>query len=393
MRNTQSVFYRWGKLKGVLVNGDCLEVLKTLEDNSVDSIVTDPPYGIGFMGKAWDSFTKPVLEHGGKGYEEKVRGTKKNPNGTQGINSPAAIAGLYDRSEEGIKAYQSWCYEWAVACFRVLKPGGHLLASNSPRMYHRMAIAIEDAGFEIRDQIMWVYGSGFPKSLNLGGGWGTALKPAHEPICMARKPLSEKNVAENVLKWGTGGLNIDGSRVEADWSNDSNKRGWQGRPGNGWHKDGGLAQIKEPSGGRFPANLIHDGSDEVVGMFPNETARFFYTPKASKAERNAGLEGFEIRRPDHRTVVGMGTFEEKGVQPQQNSHPTVKPVALMKYLVKLITPPNGTVLDPFMGSGSTGIAAKEEGFGFIGIERDPDYFKIAEARITGSQKQLPLALS
>jgi len=258
-------------------------------------------------------------------------------------------------------------------------------------------------------------------------GWGTALKPAVEPIVLARKPLSEKNVAENVLKWGTGGINIDACRVphnedlttQADGHKlDTRKQGW------------GFKSVPRGNEGRFPANLIHDGSEEVVGMFPDSkgafapvrsgqngkskgiygdyaskgddgatfygdngsAARFFkacppnrfaYIPKASKAERNMGLEGFPLGEPpaSARSKPAEGRQSPLG-QPRQNNHPTVKPVALMRYLCRLITPPNGIVLDPFMGSGSTGIAATMEGFDFIGIEKDEDYFKIAEARIT-----------
>jgi len=254
-----------------------------------------------------------------------------------------------------------------------LKPGGHILSFSASRNYHRMAVAIEDAGFEIRDQMMWLYGSGFPKSHNIGKnvdktlgnvgkneweGWGTALKPAHEPIAVGRKPISESTVAKNVLKHGTGAINIDASRVESD----------------------------EDVEGRFPANIMHDGSDVVQDIFhknkntrhmsykrsggdfidgiPNQeekswfvteegsAARYFYCPKVSKKERG-----------------------------ENNKHPTVKPQELMKYLVRLVTPKGGTVLDPFMGSGSTGMAAKDLGFDFIGIEKSEDYFKICQERI------------
>jgi site-specific DNA-methyltransferase (adenine-specific) len=377
-----------------LRTGDCLDVLRTLPADSVDSIVTDPPYGLSFMGKKWD----------------------------------------YDVPSEAI---------WRE-CLRVLKPGGHLLAFAGTRTQHRMAVRIEDAGFEIRDMIAWVYGSGFPKSLDVskaidkaagvereivgvagksgsvrnsmngdfaGGeymstapatpaarkwaGWGTALKPALEPITVARKPLIG-TVAENVLAHGTGALNVDGCRVgdNAGWSYPN------GRGGSGWHGRESLSvNLSEPMAatqGRWPANLIHDGSDEVVGLFPQakgqqgavgpqygakvsvnaygdygprddfqprgdsgSAARFFYCAKASKRDRDEG-----------------------------NTHPTVKPTALMQYLCRLVTPPGGTVLDPFMGSGSTGKAAMLEGFDFIGIERDPEYVKIAEARVSAAYRLL-----
>ena len=416
--------------------GDCRERLKELPDCSVDSVVTDPPYELGFMGKSWDST--------GVAYDVTV---------------------------------------WAE-CLRVLKPGGHLLAFGGSRTYHRLAVAIEDAGFQIRDQIMWVYGSGFPKSLNVSksiegllttgsanktafkhlageqvdrgnwgiakqqfthgqrdknydetasatvlgklepttdeakqwDGWGTALKPAHEPIVMARKPL-DGTVANNVLVHGVGGINIDGCRVDYNGEKPS---GWfdeKERTNAGFKLTTGSSSAitSVPSTGRFPANFIHDGSDEVLELFPDtkggtwnttkgarhfnndgeptgyatskqdsstgSAARFFYCAKANKKDRNEGLDGFEEKRPDERSVTGMGTFEEKGVAKQANHHPTVKPTDLMRYLVRLVTPPNGVVLDPFTGSGSTGKAAVMEGFNFIGVEQSEEYIKIAEARI------------
>lgn len=352
-------------MKTQLLKGDNLELLPTLADNSIDAIVTDPPYELGFMGKSWDS---------------------------SGIAYKVAL--------------------WAE-CLRVLKPGGHLIAFGGSRTYHRLACAVEDAGFEIRDQLMWVYGSGFPKSLNLKDdwqGWGTALKPSHEPMVLARKPLGEKTVAENVLRWGTGALNIDGCRVgiEQLQINLYSNRGPFGKSqvGNDYNSKTVI--------GRWPANFIHDGSDEVLELFPetrsksggksgsnanpmswaennNErerfgfddagsAARFFYCAKASKAERNAGLDALPIKRPDTRTQSGMGTFDEKGVQPQRNFHPTVKPIALMRYLIRLVTPPNGTVLDPFAGSGTTLVAAIQEKVNSIGIELTEDYWPIIEGR-------------
>ncbi|MFN8995741.1 MAG: DNA-methyltransferase, partial [Pseudomonadota bacterium] len=300
---------------------------------------------------------------------------------------------------------KKWDYDvpsvevWAE-CLRVLKPGGHLLAFAGTRTQHRMAVRIEDAGFEIRDMIAWVYGSGFPKSMDVskaidkaagaerevlhervnrssfdpdgegGGGfqrgtiqqtapatdaarqwtgWGTALKPALEPITVARKPLSG-TVAATVLEHGTGALNVDGCRVgerEKRMLNRGGSIGYGGSEPQGVVEDGGC--------GRWPANLIHDGSEEATGLL-GEAARFFYSPKADGTDRNEGTEA-------------------------RNIHPTVKPTDLMQYLCRLVTPPGGTVLDPFMGSGSTGKAAQMEGFRFIGCERDPDYFAIAKARI------------
>jgi DNA modification methylase len=394
-----------------LHHGDCLEVLRTMPDNSVDSIVTDPPYGLSFMGKKWD----------------------------------------YDVPSEDI---------WRE-CLRVLKPGGHLLAFAGTRTQHRMAVRIEDAGFEIRDMIAWCYGSGFPKSLDVSKaidkaagavrevvgrhkasipnitprpsdgarfsngddnitapateaakqweGWGTALKPALEPITVARKPLGEKTVAANVLAHGTGGINVDGCRVGTE---EITIRGGAGGCVAPWK----LTQINAQRVGRFPANFIHDGSDEVVGLFPaarsngNKTndksghqdsyvggqlknkvlsscysdsgsaARFFYCAKASKKDRDEGCEGLPVRN-NMRVNAPRESEDEKTAERNRNHHPTVKPTALMRYLCRLVTPPEGIVLDPFMGSGSTGKAAMLEGFLFIGIERDADYLEIAKARI------------
>ena len=465
-----------------LHNGDCLNILKMMIEDEVfvDSIVTDPPYELGFMGRSWDS--------------------------------------------TGI-AFQKETWE---LCFKVLKPGGHLLAFSGSRTYHRMAVAIEDAGFEIRDQVMWLYGSGFPKSMNVGkivdkklrgvgvgksdpksplhgtkrqkidgsnakhdmsplyktqnveyeyehdiskqwDGWGTALKPAHEPLVLARKPLSEKSIADNVLKWGTGGINIDECRVEGndakypDTNPDFRDQGRQSKENIGidklsfgqtenvkrkkvvrksrdengvWTNDNsgmkaeGSEYADADPRGRFPSNIMHDGSDVVKDIFPNtkssnvsrerkagtefgqssgwnkhnnvdsglmpaygdygSASRYFYCAKTSKAERNQGLNNFPIKQTqgggggigDYKDDVNSasGKFGSEKA-PSKNVHPTVKPIKLMKYLCRLITPKGGTVLDPFMGSGSTGMAAKEENFDFVGIEKEEEYFNIASARI------------
>jgi len=379
-----------------ILRGDCLAVLKTLPDSSFDSIVTDPPYELAFMGKAWDA---------------------------------SGIANSVEMWREAL---------------RVLKPGGHLLAFSGSRTYHRMTCAIEDAGFEIRDQIMWVYGSGFPKSLDVSkaidkaagaerevigpginsaakarhaakakpgngvtyfsapegtmltapatdaarqwDGWGTALKPAHEPICVARKPLIG-TVAANVLAHGTGALNIDGCRVEGCERTEYGLSNSMRSAGNTYGEPSASADF-DSNKGRWPANLIHDGSDEVLAAFPeskdgvavqrnrdgevhNEiygkykkppaedqgyggsgsNARFFYCAKASKSDRGPG-----------------------------NTHPTVKPLALMRYLLRLVTPPGGRSLDIFAGSGSTIVAGLQEGFVMTGIELTPEYADIAETR-------------
>jgi DNA modification methylase len=361
-----------------LLQGDCRDMMRTLPESSIDAIVTDPPYELGFMGKGWDK---------------------------SGIANDPAM--------------------WAEA-LRVLKPGGHLLAFSGSRTYHRMVCAIEDAGFEIRDQIMWVYGSGFPKSHNIGNGWGTALKPAHEPIVVARKPL-QGTVAANVQQWGTGALNIDGCRVGTG----EDKGIWPitRRPAKTTVLDDGLKAHAEtdPTKGRWPANLIHDGSDEVMEAFaafgekktggPGVTrrndnspvysgpassadretvgyadtgtaARFFYCAKASKADRDAGLEGMP-KSAVHRYGAGIGEGKDPNAPSMdRNTHPTVKPTTLMRYLCRLITPPGGTILDPFMGSGSTGRGALLEGFSFVGIEMSPDYIAIAEKRIADAARSV-----
>lgn len=397
--------------------------MRTMPDNSVNAIITDPPYELGFMGKSWDS---------------------------------TGIA--YD-----VTVWQE--------CLRVLKPGGHLLAFGGSRTYHRLACAIEDAGFQIRDQIMWVYGSGFPKSLNIskaidkaagaepevigksaysqpaksghhGGltgdninfngerytpsvtapatdeakqweGWGTALKPAHEPIVMARKPL-DGTVAQTVLTYGTGGINIDGCRVGSEVL--PKQTAGQAQIGTFERTN----MVTPERTGRFPANFIHDGSDEVLELFPQSNggafpkksnvptgrhyeggwgavdngsrtemgngsvARFFYCAKASKKDRNEGLDEFKPKREADRIIddgVGGDNPRNRSNTPKLNHHPTVKPTDLMRYLCRLVTPPNGTILDPFTGSGSTGKAATLEGFNFIGIEQSAEYVEIATARI------------
>lgn len=409
--------------------GNCLDSLKGMPDNSVDSIVTDPPYGISFMSKKWD----------------------------------------YD-----VPSVEIW-----KECLRVLKPGGFLLSFSSTRTYHRMTINIEDAGFEIRECVSWVYASGFPKSHNISAsidkmyghpnrgraiptassyqacdvdqenkltsnpvgpyepktdeakqwqGWGTALKPSQEFIAMARKPL-DSTVANNVLKWGTGGINIDATRVpmsDEDYEKLSagvdRIREKGGTMGNSWKNSSNLsgANPVNPSG-RWPANFIHDGSEEVLELFPDvkgskgsgftksdarswknksieginrvgyddsgSAARFFYVPKASKKDKEEGLDDFE-ERTQAATFGDIGPMEGNPRKPNtghvqkiRNFHPTVKPTELMKYLCRLVTQPGGVVLDPFMGSGSTGKAAILEGFRFIGCELDEEYLAIAEARI------------
>jgi site-specific DNA-methyltransferase (adenine-specific) len=379
--------------------GNNLDILPTLPDNSVDSIVTDPPYELGFMGKKWDS--------------------------------------------SGI----AYSVELWRECLRVLKPGGHLLSFGGTRTWHRVAVGIEDAGFEVRDSIAWMYGSGFPKSLDVSKaidkaagaerevltdtvedlfgeheikqerktgigtgqgntaimgdgnrditapstdeakqweGWGTALKPAFEPIVVARKPLIG-TVAQNVLIHGTGALNIDGSRIgtgtgEKKTVHYPDIRGDNYQQGKESYAERGTVEREVVDKGRWPANVILDEYSAEVLDEQSDASRFFYVAKASKRDRNEGLDELPLRKSDQRSEVAAGLWAEMEA-PKQNFHPTVKPTQLMRYLVKLVTPPGGTVLDPFTGSGSTGKAAILEGFRFIGCELTEDYIPIIEGRL------------
>ena len=381
-----------------ILQGDCREVLKTLPDCSVDSIVTDPPYH---------------LTTGKKGGTGEASASLKTPHGRARVTT-----GFMGMTWDGGDVAQDPAM-WAE-CLRVLKPGGYLLAFSGTRTYHRMAVAIEDAGFEIRDQLGWLYGSGFPKSHN--GEWGgTALKPAWEPICMARKALVG-TVEANWRQHGTGALNIDGCRVCTD---DGANRARPPRTANailGGGRGTNLTASEHNDAGRWPANLIHDGSDEVVAAFPDaigaqgdvrgtepsrtgdestvcygkfagrvaqaarkdggSAARFFYCAKADRADRNEGLGAGGP--PAVGTAATMRDREDADWKTRNgNHHPTVKPTDLMRYLCRLVTPPGGVVLDPFMGSGSTLKAAELEGFSGIGIELSPDYIAIAKRRIAG----------
>lgn len=407
-----------------LRHGDCLEVMRTLADNSVDSVVTDPPYGIRFMGKAWDG---QDIE---RRAAERRAAASSDPQATDkgGHKSTAAEAGKYDLSPLAMLAFQAFSEDWAREAFRVLKPGGYLLTFASTRTYHRMTCGVESAGFEIRDQIGWCFGSGFPKSHN--GPWGgTALKPAWEPICVARKPLIG-TVEANWREHGTGALNIDGCRIRAA----EERAPITGRGGiparHNEHESRGAGVVAQPHTlGRWPANLIHDGSDEVVALFPREAgaaapvtvrngdkfrtaygafkgdrdeagstfqgdtgsaARFFYCAKADRADRNEGLYGFDAQQQDAGRKPGKPGGDNprnRGVHERQNHHPTVKPTNLMRYLCRLVTPAGGLILDPFMGSGSTGRGAVLEGFRFMGIEREAEYLEIARARIDSARRQ------
>lgn len=367
----------------VLNLGDCIDVMRAMPDNSVDAIVTDPPYEL----------------------------TSARPGGRSEATRGAVMGGFMGLQWDASGVAHN-VEMWREA-LRVLKPGGHLLAFSGSRTYHRMTCAIEDAGFEVRDQIMWVYGSGFPKSHN--GPWGgTALKPAHEPIAVARKPLVG-TVAENHEAYGTGALNIDACRVEPTGESRSRKHEHADvRVAEGsttFAATAGTRRGGDPSG-RWPANLIHDGSAEVVALFPEQesgsraagvrnglgfhgadgdggpaiagssgsASRFFYCAKANRKDRNDGLRSFDL--PAVTNCATMRDRENADWSARNgNHHPTVKPTDLMAYLVRLVTPPGGLVLDPFMGSGSTGKACMREGFRFIGIDMTPEYVEIARARI------------
>lgn len=446
--------------------GDCIEVMKTLPDNSVDTVVTDPPYGLEFMGRAWDKFKKI------------------NSGRERSINEITAISRGPEKYVAG-KPFQEFSYNWATQALRVLKPGGYLLAFGGTRTYHRLVCGIEDAGFEIRDTIMWLYGSGFPKSLDVSksidkkagverevidrkrhakkdfkdnlyaqdpanannnkifgygeeditlpatpeakqwAGWGTALKPACEPIVVARKPLSESTVAENVLKWGTGGIDIDGGRIGTDTirhshDNTSHQK-WK-------EQDGRIPKIIEKGiptyhKGRFPANVILDEQaaamlDEMSGVSKsspvgfkgvawkhsgntkdertelkyqrefNDTggaSRFFYCAKASKTERNRGCEGLEEKYNigvKYTTMAGDGRENPK-IKPVngKNHHPTVKPLALMEYLIKLVSRKGAVILDPFCGSGTTAIGCVNTGRKYIVIDNEKEYIEISKCRV------------
>lgn len=414
-----------------LHHGDCLEVMRSLPDNSVDSVVTDPPYGIRFMGKAWDGADIDARAASRRSMQSHA--PDAGPNG--GHKSIAAEAGKYDMAPAAMRAFQQFSEDWAREALRVLKPGGHLLSFSAPRTYHRMVCGIEDAGFEIRDSIQWVFGSGFPKSHNLDGehdGWGTALKPAHEPICVARKPLIG-TVAANVAVHGTGAMNIDACRVHSEDAQGYAYTVTRLAPGatqnkSGVTKQAGVEYSGRTKDGRWPANLIHDGSAEVLAAFPDapgqqgeisnssspragvntygamrrgspnkgavgfnmlpggrrldagSAARFFYCAKASRLDRNEGTgAGGAAAVSTNATMRRIETAD--WTARNGNHHPTVKPTDLMSYLLRLVTPPGGLALDPFMGSGSTGKAAMREGFRFVGIELDPEYIEIAQARI------------
>lgn len=428
---------------------DCRIAMRTcVAADSIDSVVTDGPYELTSIVKRFGASNAAPCQFGTDGaYARASRGFMGQEWDGTGV--------VFDVA--------TWREAW-----RILKPGGHLLAFGGTRTYHRMVCAIEDAGFEIRDMIDWVYGSGFPKSHDTERaialrtcrfpgrhharelpapdkrqpndhvcpptpesfpwlGYGTALKPAHEPIVLARKPLSEPSVAANVLRWGTGAINIDDCRIPD--IGDADERETKSKNAHGNFESGPMSnQIYgtfsrnrdnyDPPG-RFPANFIHDGSPEVLAAFPvtgsvghhpralwrggigndghqgqdglgerselgpGSAGRFFYSAKASKADREEGLAAFPLQEAGMRNGSGADLTRayQDGQAQRANVHPTVKPTGLMRYLVRLVTPAGGVVFDPFAGSGSTGKAALLEGCSFIGCEITPEYIPIAEARL------------
>jgi DNA modification methylase len=496
-------------------HGDCREVMRTLDPESVDSIVSDPPYGLSFMGKGWDSFKEGDIAMRRNPQMDAVNTGASRQGGRQ-----RACVDYQKRQARDMLAFQEAMNAVFLEAIRVAKPGAHLLAFGGTRTYHRLACAIEDAGWEIRDCAMWVYGSGFPKShdvskaidkmdaseeqerrrlrftawvrstgvtsrqideatgTNMGGhyttaasqpavmtrehlescrhllgdvpewvereadirsvesrnmaerkivgptrkgaqnestgkygawgdgitptapatdaakqwsGWGTALKPAYEPIIVARKPLCG-TVAENVLEHGTGGINVDGCRVGTEaWSRKATGNSTPYGSETTWNTSA-TPDIDRSGVGRWPANLIHDGSDEVVGLFPERDGAVSNGSKGTTGSNGIYNEGWGAvkQKPGRADSGSAARFfycakASKADRDADNKHPTVKPTALMRYLCRLVTPPGGVVLDPFTGSGSTGKAAILEGFRFIGIEREAEYVEIAKARIGAAE--------
>jgi site-specific DNA-methyltransferase (adenine-specific) len=364
--------------------GDCLDVLKAMPENSIDAVVTDPPYHLTSIVKRYSGEMPRSNMH------DKDRGN------IQALQYKRLAKGFMGKQWDGGDI--AFRPELWTEVLRVLKPGGHMVAFSGTRTYHRMAVAIEDAGFEIRDQLAWVYGSGFPKSHNLGNGWGTALKPAWEPICLARKPLSESTVAANVLRWGTGALNIDGCRIPSSSADQKamervvgfNKSYSNGEPSISLEggADGSLHKRDrsefDGSKGRWPANLCHDGSPEVLEGFPDANG-------ASSNGRNgvAGVyqDGIGVAQqvPGYADSGSAARFfytAKADADDRLNSkHPTVKPVDFMQWLVRLVCPKGATVLDPFAGTGTTGAASFIEGRRCVLIEREVEYLADIERRM------------
>lgn len=397
-----------------MYQGDCIDVMKKMDDNTVDAALIDPPYGIGMMNKEWDNFKPSAIDKYNLIEQAYFVGDR----------SPALKAGLYDLSYEGGKKYQGWCSEWGKQLLRIVKPGGHVLCFCSPRMYHRLCCGLEDAGWEIRNTLLWIFGTGFPTAMSVSKqidkmngkkgklnwdendknviapitseaaeeyeGFFTHIKNSFEPILLARKPLSEKTVAENVIKWGTGSLNVDGCRIF-----DAN-------------------DVQQNNGSRFPSSVIlnEEAGQELNNQAGLNVSQYFYCPKPSLSERNFGCEDLppkkqnstgNIRTYNDRcgrcgkkfigsksTICQCSVGEKitnKEVYTNPNNHPTIKPVNLLNYLVKLISPPKSpTVIDCFAGSGTTGMACAQNNFKFIGIEKEKDYYQIAKRRIMAAYR-------
>lgn len=414
-------------------HGDLFDVLPTIASDSIDACCTDPPYGIGFMGREWDTFTPnrvaAVAERlRRKNTEYKVSEaypTKASKTDRQKGGAPLE----YDYSVRGLVGFQQWTETWAREVFRVLKPGAYILVCGAPRSYHRMACGLEDAGFVIRDKFSWLFGSGFPKNYNLGEGKGTALKPAHEPIALAWKPFKGSIRACHETH-GTAALNINACRIGAGAGG---HRGDEPSAKRRYSEQGGtnFAMQPGPRGGselgRWPANVILDeeaaalldkqsgelvsganptsqGTDKfrgIYGSFEGQAevtpargldvggaSRFYYVAKPSREERDSGCYdltaitgGEATQRKDGSAGLNNPRAGAGRTGGARNIHPTVKPIELMRWLVRLVTPPGGTVLDPFTGSGTTGMACVYEQREFIGIEREAEYVEIAKRRI------------
>jgi DNA modification methylase len=425
-----------------VAHGDCLAVMPTLAPASFDAVVTDPPYGLEFMGKDWDAPWKQGFAEYGMGDSKGRRagpvfGSKRNPccrackKHKRGTKRCECAAPDFDETPATFaQSFGEWCEGWAREALRVAKPGAHLLAFGGTRTFHRLTCAIEDAGWEVRDCLSWLYGSGFPKSHN--GPWGgTALKPAWEPIVLARRPLIG-TVAANHAAHGTGALRIDECRIDASGrpkivAHAEKSQNVYGHGMNGSHSEGTTDL------GRWPANVVLD--EAAAGMLDEQSgdagggfghaggkvdhaafgggmknrgqeigygdsggaSRFFYTAKASRSEREQGLRGAGLQ--EVRVKMNNGNdadgdpVSDRLTKQARNTHPTVKPVDLMRWLVRLVTPIGGVVLDPFTGSGTTGVACHAEGLRFVGIEREAAYVEIARARIKAEAAQgtLPLA--
>ena len=399
------IYYEENDFK--IINGNSLEVLKSFNQNSIDAIITDPPYGLTSITKRFGKENSAVAKYGKDGSFSRL--------------SKGFMGKQWDGT--GIEYNVDFWKE----CLKVLKPGGYLLAFGGTRTFHRIACAIEDAGFEIRDTLMWLFGSGFPKTHNITEfkGYGTALKPAYEPIIMARKPI-ENTVAENMLKYGVGGLNIDECRIESETITSHNAP--KGTFAGGEPNRGSDTSSYKSYEGRFPANVITDGSDEVKANMPitkseggckhqnsdsmfnlkqtikdynfydeGSACRYYYCAKASKKDRDEGLEDFE----ETQTTDGCIRSNKESARIfgcnsalRHNSHPCVKPTELMQYLIRLVAPNRATILDPFAGSGSTGKAVmfenreRNKNYKFIGIELEKEYLPIIVARIKYAKYKL-----